>query len=275
MGSKVMSLTGTKTSPMTSGVKQPALPMSKTTPVSSSKPTSSSMITSGSLSSVAAKLSNSGVTLSKPTSSGDKSSSVRNTPSPVVVGKPVSSSQTQGTKMTKDNSQQMSKKFPYLNISQVPEGSTSTTKISSGSGSPKPLLSVKPSSQLLKPGAMTNLSATAANKPAGSPTAAGAAAKLATKMANTDARNKLAMFKAQMKKQLNIPQGGSKAKSSTVSSPSGPSRPASGSAASLTSARPAAASSASSASRPSSSSATARPGMVKLTAGSAANKNMK
>merc|ERR1719367_826468 len=150
----------------------------------------------------------------------------------------------------------MPKKFPYLNISQVPEGSTSTTKTSSGSGSPKPLLSVKPSSQLLKPGAMTNLSATAANKPAGSPTAAGAAAKLATKMANTDARNKLAMFKAQMKKQLNIPQGGSKAKSSTstVSSPSGPSRPASGSAASLTS---------------------ARPGMVKLTAGSAANKNMK
>ena len=197
-GSKVMSLTGTKTSPMTSGVKQPALPMSKTTPVSTSKPTSSSMITSGSLSSVAAKLSNSGVTLSKPTSSGDKSSSVRNTPSPVVVGKPVSSSQTQGTKMTKDNSQQMSKKFPYLNISQVPEGSTSTTKTSSGSGSPKPLLSVKPSSQLLKPGAMTNLSATAANKPAGSPTAAGAAAKLATKMANTDARNKLAMFKAQV-----------------------------------------------------------------------------
>ena len=196
--SKVMSLTGTKTSPMTSGVKQPALPMSKTTPVSTSKPTSSSMITSGSLSSVAAKLSNSGVTLSKPTSSGDKSSSVRNTPSPVVVGKPVSSSQTQGTKMTKDNSQQMSKKFPYLNISQVPEGSTSTTKTSSGSGSPKPLLSVKPSSQLLKPGAMTNLSATAANKPAGSPTAAGAAAKLATKMANTDARNKLAMFKAQV-----------------------------------------------------------------------------
>merc|ERR1712227_81848 len=149
----------------------------------------------------------------------------------------------------------------------VPEGSTSTTKTSSGSGSPKPLLSVKPSSQLLKPGAMTNLSATAANKPAGSPTAAGAAAKLVTKMANTDARNKLAMFKAQMKKQLNIPQGGSKAKSSTASSPSGPSRPASGSSASLTSARPAAASSASSGSRPSSSSASAaRPGMVKLTA---------
>merc|ERR1712112_789059 len=192
--SKVMSLTGTKTSPMTSGVKQPSLPSSKTTPNSTPKASSSSMISAGSLSSVAAKLSNSGVTLSKPAASGDKSSSVRNTPSPVVVGKPVSSSQTQGTKMTKDNSQQMSKKFPYLNISQVPEGSTSTTKTSSGSGSPKPLLSVKPSSQLLKPGAMTNLSATAANKPAGSPAGAGAAAKLATKMANTDARNKLAMF---------------------------------------------------------------------------------
>ena len=117
--SKVMSLTGTKTSPMTSGVKQPALPMSKTTLASSSKPTSSSVRTSGSLSSVAAKLSNSGATLSK--SSGDKSSSVRKTPSPVVVGKPISFSQTKGTKMTKDNSQQMSKKLPYRNISRVPE----------------------------------------------------------------------------------------------------------------------------------------------------------
>ena len=118
-GSKVMSLTGTKTSPMTSGVKQPALPMSKTMLASSSKPTSSSVRTSGSLSSVAAKVRNSGATLSK--SSGDKSSSVWKTPSPVVVGKPVSFSQTQGTKMTKDNSKQMSKKLPYLNISRVPE----------------------------------------------------------------------------------------------------------------------------------------------------------
>ena len=116
--SKVMSLTGTN--PVTTGVKQPALPWSKTMPVSPKpKPTSSSVRTSGSLSSVAAKLSNSGVTLSKP--SGDKFSSVRKTPSPVVVGKPVSISQTQGIKMTKDSSQQISKKLPYRDISRVPE----------------------------------------------------------------------------------------------------------------------------------------------------------
>ena len=115
--SKVMSLTGTD--PVTSGVKQPAHPWSKTMPVSTPKPTSSSIRTSGSLSNVAAKVSNSGATLRK--QSGDKTSSVRKTPSPVVVGKPISFRQTKGTKMTKDNSQQMSKKLPYRNISRVPE----------------------------------------------------------------------------------------------------------------------------------------------------------
>ena len=66
-----------------------------------------------------------------------------------------------------------------------------------------------------------------------------------------------------MKKQFTIPHGGSKSKSSTVSNPSGSSRPASGCSAS---ARPLAAASSSSAGRPQ---------MVRLTAGSAANKSVK
>ena len=69
-----------------------------------------------------------------------------------------------------------------------------------------------------------------------------------------------------MKKQFTIPHGGSISKSSTVSNPSGSSRPASGCSASLTSARPLAAASSSSAGRPQ---------MVRLTAGSAANKSVK
>ena len=68
-----------------------------------------------------------------------------------------------------------------------------------------------------------------------------------------------------MKKQFTIPHGGSKSKSSTVSNPSGSSRPASGCSASLTSARPVAAAS----------SSAGRPQMVRLTAGSAANKSVK
>ena len=66
-----------------------------------------------------------------------------------------------------------------------------------------------------------------------------------------------------MKKQFTIPHGGSKSKSSTVSNPSSSSRPASGCSAS---ARPLAAASSSSAGRPQ---------MVRLTAGSAANKSVK
>ena len=88
----------------------------------------------------------------------------------------------------------MSKKFPYLNITQVSETAASSK---SGAGSPKPMLSVKPSSQLLKPGAMTNMSAVAANKPA-TVTSTTANKAAANKMTNMDARNKLAMFKAQV-----------------------------------------------------------------------------
>ena len=88
----------------------------------------------------------------------------------------------------------MSKKFPYLNITQLPTSSSS-------GASPKPLLSVKPSSQLLKPGAMTNLSSskTASNAAA----AAGNSKQGAntSKMTPADAKNKLAMFKAQVRHQ--------------------------------------------------------------------------
>jgi len=249
--SKVVNLTGTKTAP------SPKQPQQASKNIGAAAKPSPSM-TNQALSNVAAKLSNSGVTLSKPVS--------RNSPSPVIRAQPANTSpvvrpqtsQTSVAKTSKDNSQNMSKKFPYLNISQVPETSGSKSK---------PLLSVKPSSQLLKPGAMTNLSTGAATKSSNqnnkSSPATGAAKQTAavnvnkntSKMSNIDARNKLALFKAQMKKQLNIPQGGSglKSKSSTTSSPS--SRASSG----TSSARPSP-----SVSRPSSSS-----NMVKLTAGSA------
>merc|ERR1712058_174688 len=116
--------------------------------------------------------------------------------------------------------------------------------------------------QLLKPGAMTNLSSGAAsnNKPTATAGKQAAAANInkntsTSKMSNQDARNKLALFKAQMKKQLNIPQGGpgSKSKTSTTSSPS-----------SRSSAGPSTARATPSVSKPSSSS-----NMVKVTAGSA------
>ena len=133
-----------------------------------------------------AKLSQTGVTLSK----ADKQAlgGPRNSPSPVVSGKPSSASSGQPAKAPgKDVSQQISKKFPpYLNISQVPSSSAPTPSGASTS----PLVSVKPSSQLLKPGALTNMSKTVAS----------VAVPGAKQAVNThaDAKNKLAMFKAQV-----------------------------------------------------------------------------
>ena len=109
----------------------------------------------------------------------------------MVVGKPSSiASGGQNTKAAaKDNKQQMTQKFPHLNITQM---STSPSASPSGS-SPKPLLSVKPSSQLLKPGAMTNMSSSAAAAAGNSKHGANT-----SKMTPADAKNKLAMFKAQV-----------------------------------------------------------------------------
>ena len=86
-------------------------------------------------------------------------------------------------------------------IPQLQPGTSPTSSPSpaSSSGGKAGLVSVKPSSQLLKPGAMTNLSS---SKPAVAAAAGGstkpAAGAAAGKMSNTDARNKLAMFKAQV-----------------------------------------------------------------------------
>ena len=99
----------------------------------------------------------------------------------------------------------------YCNNSNVICGIFVKVPETSGSKS-KPLLSVKPSSQLLKPGAMTNLSTGAATKSSNqnnkSSPATGAAKQIAavnvnkntSKMSNIDARNKLALFKAQVLK---------------------------------------------------------------------------
>ena len=89
-------------------------------------------------------------------------------------------------------------------IAQLQPGTTtnssfSSSPASSSSGGKAGLVSFKPSSQLMKPGAMTNHSS---SKPAVA-AAAGVSTKTAAvaaagKMSNTDARNKLAMFKAQV-----------------------------------------------------------------------------
>ena len=115
----------------------------------------------------------------------------------MVVGKPSSiASGGQNTKAAaKDNKQQMTQKFPHLNITQM---STSPSASPSGS-SPKPLLSVKPSSQLLKPGAMTNMSSSAAAAAGNSKHGANT-----SKMTPADAKNKLAMFKAQVHMWISI-----------------------------------------------------------------------
>ena len=205
--SKVMNLTGS-TKPSAASATASTAKLNISQPPAS-KPASASKappatIGTASLTSVAAKLSHSGVTLSKPdkiptgtgsarlgnSSCGNYPCSIlhfipRNSPSPVVVGK--SSSAASG--QSKDNPQQMSKKFPYLNITQL---STSP------SSSPKPLLSVKPSSQLLKPGAMTNMSSSKAASNAAAAAGNSKHGANTSKMTPADAKNKLAMFKAQV-----------------------------------------------------------------------------
>ena len=116
---------------------------------------------SSSLSSVAAMLSNTGVTLSKP--AADR--------------------QADRTK----ESQAMAERFPYLNITPL-------------SSSSKPLLSVKPNSQLLKPGAGGG-NKTPANIAGGKVNPAANTPKAATSKAGpSDAKNKLALFKAQVQR---------------------------------------------------------------------------
>eukprot|EP00092_Neocalanus_flemingeri_P102381 GFUD01130954.1.p1 GENE.GFUD01130954.1~~GFUD01130954.1.p1 ORF type:complete len:1019 (-),score=378.47 GFUD01130954.1:242-3052(-) len=176
----------------------------------------SSKSSSPTLSSVAHKLSSSGVTISKPTTgpvqiTGTKPISsipkpqARNTPSPVVR-----SSLPQGISITKQpKNPNLAKKFPHLNITSLDQTTTSTLQ-SRPSVSPKPGLSVKPSSQLLKPAA------------AQAGMAGMSQAQKTQNQKNSDAKNKLALFKAQMKKTLNIPGGSKKSPLPTA----GPSRPA-------------------------------------------------
>ena len=91
-------------------------------------------------------------------------------------------------------SQAMAQKFPYLNITQV--GSSSA----SPGGSSKPLLTVKPNSQLLKPGvsggSKAQVNIAGSGKVSGANTKAGSgAAKPPDYKASV---NKLALFKAQV-----------------------------------------------------------------------------
>ena len=79
----------------------------------------------------------------------------------------------------------MSQKFPFLNITQVGASSASPT-------SSKPHLTVKPNSQLLKPGVG------GASKSTANIAGAGKVNVASTKAANTNAKNKLALFKAQV-----------------------------------------------------------------------------
>jgi len=159
----------------------------------------SSKPSSPTLSSVAQKLNSSGVTISKPATITSQVSKpnpsipkpqARNTPSPVVR-----SSIPQGISITKQaKNPNLAKKFPHLNITNVDESpTTSLHSMPSGSSiSPKPGLTVKPSSQLLKP------HVTQASMP-----------KTQNQKSAVDAKNKLALFKAQMKKTLNVGAGGS------------------------------------------------------------------
>ena len=131
--------------------------------VLSTGPTKTS--SSPSLSSVAAKLSSSGVTLTKP--------------------------------VAQESQQSMAKKFPFLNITPVGASSSSSTSAS------KPLLTVKPNSQLLKPGAgagnkgQVNIVSTSGGASAGPPKNNPSKAPPSKQPAG-DAKNKLALFKAQV-----------------------------------------------------------------------------
>ena len=79
----------------------------------------------------------------------------------------------------------MSQKFPHINITPVGASSASP-------GSSKPLLTVKPNSQLLKPGV------SGVNKSQANIVAAGKVNVGNTKATSTAAKNKLALFKAQV-----------------------------------------------------------------------------
>ena len=88
----------------------------------------------------------------------------------------------------------MSQKFPFINITQVGASSASA-------GSSKPLLTVKPNSQLLKPGvggaskAQVNIAGAGG---AGGKVNIAKTKAVNTAAANTGAKNKLAIFKAQV-----------------------------------------------------------------------------
>merc|ERR1719427_625543 len=166
----------------------------------SSKPASPSPTPT--LSSVAQKLSGSGVTISKPSTGSIQTSNkpspslpksqARNTPSPVV--RPSLPQCISITKQPKDPN--LAKKFPHLNITNVDQTSSTnlTTKSSmTTSMVTKPSLTVKPSSQLLKPAA-----------------AMATGMRPAQNIKKNDAKNQLALFKAQMKKTLNIPNAATK-----------------------------------------------------------------
>ena len=116
----------------------------------------SSKPSSPNLSSVAHKLNSSGVTISKPTTNTTTQASkpspsipkpqARNSPSPVVR-----SNIPQGISITKQpKNQNLAKKFPHLNITNVEESPSTTLQPKPGV-STKPNLTVNPSSQLLKP----------------------------------------------------------------------------------------------------------------------------
>ena len=151
----------------------------------------SSKPSSPTLSSVAHKLNSSGVTITKPTTNPPThvtkpipKPQARNTPSPVVR-----SSLPQGISITKQpKNPNLAKKFPHLNITNVdqpPSTSLQSRPAGPSSMSPKPGLTVKPSSQLLKPAA--SLAQTQKTLNQKQPAAAAA-----------DAKNKLALFKAQV-----------------------------------------------------------------------------
>jgi hypothetical protein len=152
----------------------------------------SSKPSSPTLSSVAHKLNSSGVTITKPTTNPPTQVTkpipsipkpqARNTPSPVVR-----SSLPQGISITKQpKNPNLAKKFPHLNITNVdqpPSTSLQSRPAGPSSMSPKPGLTVKPSSQLLKPAASLAQTQKTINQ---------------KQPAAADAKNKLALFKAQV-----------------------------------------------------------------------------
>merc|ERR1719234_2759942 len=163
-------------------------PMPMPMPASSS--TSSSSSGPSSMSSTMQKLSSSGVTLSKPSGSAMP----RNLPQGVSV-----------TSNKAPSSPDLAKKFPHLNITNLAENAQAASKAGPSAGRgrgggvrPMGSLQVKSPAQLLRPAA----AAATAQSQMRKPSPGGGQVR---PQGNQAAKQKLAEFKEQMKKTLNMP----------------------------------------------------------------------